>query len=242
MNTRKSCETVLGKRATLRHRGGFTLIELLTVIAIIGILAAILIPVVGTVRDRARSAACQSNLRQIGIGIHLYAGDNNQRTPVFLRENNPNSTTTVYVHMGLGGNLVAPPVGWGSNYVDTTEIFFCPSQPNVFPGDGPANPHWSSRWGSPAMGYIWFWRTIDDPVQNTSRLREDNQNNVIAMDMGYQAWINAYDFVQLPHGESLNTLRLGGHVVSTPLRIVNGNEHGTGTSAIHRRMNEYHGN
>jgi prepilin-type N-terminal cleavage/methylation domain-containing protein/prepilin-type processing-associated H-X9-DG protein len=59
----------------------FTLIELLTVIAIIGILAAILIPVVGQVRDSARASKCVSNLRQIGAGLHLYASEHDGRAP-----------------------------------------------------------------------------------------------------------------------------------------------------------------
>lgn len=59
----------------------FTLIELLTVIAIIGILAAIVIPVVGRVRESARDAQCKSNLRQYGVAVALYVTDNKQTYP-----------------------------------------------------------------------------------------------------------------------------------------------------------------
>lgn len=52
---------------------GFTLVELLTVIAIVGILSAIIIPVVGKVRASAQSSSCQSNLRQIWVATNLYA-------------------------------------------------------------------------------------------------------------------------------------------------------------------------
>ncbi|MDR1279549.1 MAG: prepilin-type N-terminal cleavage/methylation domain-containing protein [Opitutaceae bacterium] len=62
-------------------RRAFTLIELLTVIAIIGILAGILIPVTGVVRDKARSAQCISNLRQLHVGLMLYVNDDKGYLP-----------------------------------------------------------------------------------------------------------------------------------------------------------------
>lgn len=60
---------------------GFTLIELLTVIAIIGILAAILFPTVNSVRAKAQRAVDASNLREIAKAAMVYANDNNDRLP-----------------------------------------------------------------------------------------------------------------------------------------------------------------
>jgi len=61
-------------------RKAFTLIELLVVIAIIAILAAILFPVFAQARETARSAACKSNLKQIGVAWAMYAQDYDEVT------------------------------------------------------------------------------------------------------------------------------------------------------------------
>jgi prepilin-type N-terminal cleavage/methylation domain-containing protein/prepilin-type processing-associated H-X9-DG protein len=66
-------------RANRKSRTGFTLIELLVVIAIIAILAAILFPVFARARENARRASCQSNLKQIGLGLLQYTQDNDER-------------------------------------------------------------------------------------------------------------------------------------------------------------------
>jgi prepilin-type N-terminal cleavage/methylation domain-containing protein/prepilin-type processing-associated H-X9-DG protein len=66
------------------HKVGFTLIELLVVIAIIAILAAILLPVLASARERARSLICLNNTHQLTLAWQLYADDHNGRLPYNL--------------------------------------------------------------------------------------------------------------------------------------------------------------
>lgn len=70
--------------ARAARRSGFTLIELLTVIAIIGILAAILIPTVGAVRTKAKTLQCVSKLRGWGQAVRLFANDNRGNVPLLI--------------------------------------------------------------------------------------------------------------------------------------------------------------
>ena len=66
----------------MRGKRGFTLIELLVVIAIIAILAAILMPVFAQAREKARTASCQNNLKQIAMGMLMYQQDYDEMFPM----------------------------------------------------------------------------------------------------------------------------------------------------------------
>jgi len=117
---------------------GFTLIELLVVIAIIGILAAILFPVFAKVREKARQASCQSNLRQIGLAIIQYNQDydekffpwavNNSGTPVVAFWDG----AVDYTKIGTSGAF-NPALGTLQPYMKNGPILDCPSAASVLP-------------------------------------------------------------------------------------------------------------
>jgi prepilin-type N-terminal cleavage/methylation domain-containing protein/prepilin-type processing-associated H-X9-DG protein len=100
-----------------RRTTGFTLIELLVVIAIIAILAAILFPVFARARENARRASCQSNLKQIALGVFQYKQDYDEKLPV--------------VAYAGGAGTASSPYGWADSlqpYLKSTQIYQCPSE------------------------------------------------------------------------------------------------------------------
>jgi prepilin-type N-terminal cleavage/methylation domain-containing protein/prepilin-type processing-associated H-X9-DG protein len=102
-----------------RQNHGFTLIELLVVIAIVILLAAILFPVFGRARENARRSSCQSNLKQIGIGLMQYVQDNDERMP-------PLYTYFDATHFDYWQGLIQP-------YLKSSQVLVCPSQSNPEP-------------------------------------------------------------------------------------------------------------
>ena len=112
---------------------GFTLIELLTVIAIIGILAAILIPSISSVRQRAREASKLSNYRQMYIANTMYASDNDGFSVVSKDGRDPEYMTTPYPAGASGKphwqSILAPYLGFSLediNNVRKQEFFINP--------------------------------------------------------------------------------------------------------------------
>src|SRR5438552_3088476 len=113
-------------------RRAFTLVELLTVIAIVALLAALVFPVFSRARESARATTCLSNLKQIGMGVHLYLQDYDETYPMnrfpdaIHAMTGCTSPATNYPADGLHGTSV----NWKraiEPYIKNLAVYQCPS-------------------------------------------------------------------------------------------------------------------
>jgi prepilin-type N-terminal cleavage/methylation domain-containing protein len=159
---------------------GFTLVELLTVIAIIGVLAAIIIPVTAKVRSNARNSQCVSNVRQLAMANLLYAGENKGQLIVHLNAKRGSDYIMPDTVRAAGNwhKAVAPYLG--TDKVTARSRFICPDadMSGVSAADinnGNTSTYTVSMFlhNSPAFGRL---QAIDAPMVMVAEARVSNSD------------------------------------------------------------------
>lgn len=194
------------KKETSSHTHGFTLIELLTVIAVIGILAAILIPITSRVRESARASQCRTNLRQISVATLLAMQDNRSRFPAMRSFewdqrgwNDKNSPQ--YLYLGEALKSYIPYAARGAQYHST---YRCPTQESrgVAGGKGDflvADKLW------PHYRYNAFWAANNPMARDPARA-------MLFHETIWEDW-PATDWPHQQGGASMSVSYADGHVV-----------------------------
>lgn len=128
-------------------RAAFTLIELLAVIAIVSVLMTLIVVGLKSTRERANGVACMSNLRQIGVALALYAGDNNGKYPGPSWAAVISSTGEVTAGSGIFVTFLDP-------YTQNNDkLWDCPSRPELRK-KGFTGYMQGAVQGQPVFGYV----------------------------------------------------------------------------------------
>jgi prepilin-type N-terminal cleavage/methylation domain-containing protein/prepilin-type processing-associated H-X9-DG protein len=100
---------------------GFTLLELLLVVTVIAIVAALLLPALAGAKGKARQSACMNNLRQINLGVRMYADDSSDAFPAPKKNNGPPDAFIAYTKLMKGY------LGMTSASSERVALFACPA-------------------------------------------------------------------------------------------------------------------
>lgn len=152
-------------RAVTDKAPGFTLIELLVVIAIIAILAALLLPALSIAKQKGHRISCLSNVRQIGLAVQMYAGDNRDFVPM-----HPTGGNWAWdVRTETANALITGDASKTTPDPQKRRILYCPGSVASVKSDNKAL--WD-RGGTAILGYGWLGQRSDqtDLVNGTARL------------------------------------------------------------------------
>lgn len=196
---------------------GFTLVDVLVSMAVISILIAVLLPSISRVRESAERVICGSNLRQVGMGVHMFAEDSKDVMPpsVFLPGSSRNSAARSSGDEGSPERMDIvrtsrdefAPREWGDwdglgllyadGYLSASKVFYCPSHSGSHSFE-----RYTSAWGEEAGEIVSNYQFRGQGPEGNRRLYEIEPSVAIVSDM-------LRSYADLNHRRGFNVLKAG---------------------------------
>lgn len=201
------------RQALPGSQAGFTIIDVLVSVAVIGLLIGILLPSFAMVRESARRVICASNLRQVGIGLHMYAQESSELLPpsVFLpqawRPNTMNSARPELMDTvrTSDGDFADRPWGqwdglgllYAGGQLSAPGVFYCPSHPGSHPLS-----RYEQAWNTSRGEIVSNYQFRGGGPDGQRRLYQIDPNSALVTDM-------LRSFEDLNHPGGFNLLQAG---------------------------------
>ncbi len=205
-------KTHLPHRSGAARPGAFTLIELLVTLAVIGILAALLLPAIARAKRQANNITCINQLKQLGVATRLFAEDNNGRLPV--AEALPSNPDNPQEPKPRICDVLGPYVGKAATTNHSAPVFKCPSDHEWFFEAEGSSYQWNTSLNGKAIDFSHIAGKVTSTLSSNGVIVWQTNFTLVQAPESASLLLDYDDFHRRPPKSGKNAVYMDGHATA----------------------------